>query len=63
MADETDKKPNEGDNKPKVKLIKKKNDVAPAAQEVAKAPAKAESSAPAKATESKPSEPRSRWSE
>ena len=59
MADETDKKPNEGDNKPKVKLIKKKNDVAPAAQEVAKAPAKAESSAPAKATESKPSEPRS----
>ena len=24
MADETDKKPNEGDNKPKVKLIKKK---------------------------------------
>ncbi|MBO7163661.1 MAG: translation initiation factor IF-2, partial [Spirochaetaceae bacterium] len=59
MADETDKKPNEGDNKPKVKLIKKKNDVAPAVQEVVKAPAKAESSAPAKATESKPSEPRS----
>ena len=59
MADETDKKPNEGDNKPKVKLIKKKNDVAPAALEVAKAPAKAESSAPAKAAEAKPSEPRS----
>ena len=55
MADDTEKKLNEAENKPKVKLIKKKNDVAQSFQEAEKTPAastnSASVSAPAKAAE------------
>ncbi|MBO7162939.1 MAG: translation initiation factor IF-2, partial [Spirochaetaceae bacterium] len=57
MADDTEKKSNEAENKPKVKLIKKKNDVAQSSQEAEKTPAastnSASVSAPAKAAEPK----------
>ena len=57
MADDTEKKLNEVENKPKVKLIKKKNDVAQSSQEAEKTPAastnSASVSAPAKAAEPK----------
>lgn len=57
MADDTEKKLNEAENKPKVKLIKKKNDVAQSFQEAEKTPAastnSASVSAPAKAAEPK----------
>lgn len=57
MADDTEKKSNEAENKPKVKLIKKKNDVAQSFQEAEKTPAastnSASVSAPAKAAEPK----------
>ena len=57
MADDTEKKLNEVENKPKVKLIKKKNDVAQSFQEAEKTPAastnSASVSAPAKAAEPK----------
>ena len=62
MADDTEKKPNEVENKPKVKLIKKKNDVPQASRESEKTPATgvqsssthgAGASAPAKAVEPK----------
>lgn len=63
MADDTEKKPNEVENKPKVKLIKKKNDVPQASQEPEKTPAStgtqssgtqsAGASAPVKAVEPK----------
>ena len=57
MADDTEKKLNEVENKPKVKLIKKKNDVAQSSQEAEKIPAastnSASVSAPAKAAEPK----------
>ena len=57
MADDTEKKLNEVENKPKVKLIKKKNDVAQFSQEAEKTPAASTNSAgvsaPAKAAEPK----------
>ncbi len=57
MADDTEKKSNEAENKPKVKLIKKKNDVAQSSQEAEKTPAASTNSAsvsvPAKAAEPK----------
>lgn len=63
MADDTEKKLNEVENKPKVKLIKKKNDVPQAVQEPEKAPVNtgtqssstntAGTSAPAKAVDPK----------
>ena len=57
MADDTEKKSNEAENKPKAKLIKKKNDVAQSSPEVEKTPAASVqnvgASAPAKAAEPK----------
>ena len=57
MADDKEKKLKEAENKPKVKLIKKKNDVAQFSQEAEKTPAastnSASVSAPAKAAEPK----------